>query len=316
MEPYDLSKFSGVTVAMNACYDEKGEINPSVIRKLARHYLDVGITGLYIGGSTGEGLLQSAEERKLVLETVLNEIRGKMTVIAHIGAPSTRESVELAIHAEAAGADALSAVPSIYYRISEEGVGEHWERIIKSSSLPFIMYYIPQTTGFQVSPALLQRMLRNRQVIGMKITTESTYELQRFKVLGGERFLVFNGPDEQYLAGRLMGADGGIGGTYGVMPELYLRLEHCIATGMLGDARQWQYKINEIIGELLQLPLYAACKEILGHQGFLCGQPRSPLERLTEEGRGQAFAIHEKIGRYTAEAKQETEMKTITPDPC
>ncbi|MBD2866084.1 dihydrodipicolinate synthase family protein [Paenibacillus sp. IB182363] len=289
---------------MNACYDEQGEVNPGAIRKLASHYTSLGVTGLYIAGSTGEGMVQSMEERKLVLQSVMEAVGGETTVIAHIGAASTRESAELAGHAERVGADAISAVPSIYYNIPESGVERHWRTIIESVSLPFIMYHIPQTTGFRVSLELLRRMAKLDKVIGIKVTTESAYQLQQFKMAGGDRFLVFNGPDEQYLAGRLMGADGGIGGTYGVMPELFLQIERCLSEGLIREAQSWQFKVNEIIAELLQLPLYAACKAILELQGFNCGRPRSPLEPLSEEGRRQAAAIYEKIVRFTAETKQ------------
>lgn len=297
----DLSSFKGVIVAMYTCYDELGQVHPKAIRQLARHYANIGVKGLYIAGSTGEGMLLNTEERKLVLQSVMEEVGGELTVIAHIGAASTRESVELAQHAESVGANAISAVPSIYYRIPESGVERHWRTIIDSVSLPFIMYHIPQTTGFHVTAALLQRMAKLDKVIGMKITTESTYELQQFKQIGGERFLIFNGPDEQYLAGRLMGAEGGIGGTYGVMPELFLHIERCITAGRMTEAQAWQFRVNEIISELLQLPLYAACKAILELQGFICGLPRSPLEPLDEEGKRKAADIYAKIKRYTNE---------------
>ena len=139
-------------------------------------------------------------------------------IIAHVGAPSTRDSVELAKHAEKVGANAVSAVPAIYYRLSPQSVESHWQAIIDSTSLPFIIYHIPQTTGFHLSKSLLTKMAAQDKVIGV-ILAESTFELQQSPAAGGKDFLVLNGPDEQYLAGRSIGADGGIGGTYGVMPE-------------------------------------------------------------------------------------------------
>ncbi|MVP02352.1 dihydrodipicolinate synthase family protein [Paenibacillus lutrae] len=304
MGKHDLDKFRGVIVAFYGCYDNKGDINPTAVRELARFYKNAGVKGLYVGGSSGEGMLQSAAERKLVLEAVMQEVGGDMTIIAHVGAPSTRESVELAIHAESVGADAVSAVPSIYYRLSPDSVERHWRAMIDSTSLPFIIYHIPQLTGFHLSTDMLKKLAAHENVIGVKISSESTYELQQFKEAGGSDFLVLNGPDEQYLAGRSVGADGGIGGTYGVMPELFLKLEQCIRDHSFEEARQWQYKINEVITALLKFPsLYGGCKALLKLRGLEIGEPRLPLLPVTEQNQDAVNALHEKLMGYIAQAQ-------------
>src|SRR5699024_741334 len=136
----------------------------------------------------------------------------------------TKESIELAVHAETYGADAISAVPSVYYRLSEQAVETHWKEIIHHCNLPFIIYNIPQMTGFHLSLGLLKKMALQSKVIGVKMSGPSTFDLQQYKANAGKEFLVFNGPDEQFLAGRVIGADGGIGGTYGIMPELFCQL--------------------------------------------------------------------------------------------
>ena len=290
---------------MYACYDGEGNISVDGVRRLVRHYAAKGVRGLYIGGSSGEGMLQTKAERMLVLEAAMAEAEGSgLTIIAHVGAASTRESVELAIHAEKAGAHAISAVPSIYYRVSPESVEAHWQAMIDSTSLPFIIYHIPQTTGFQLSTQLLAKMAQQDKVIGVKISSESTYELQQFKAAGGSDFLVFNGPDEQYLAGRSIGADGGIGGTYGVMPEMFLKLEACYKEGRIEEAREWQFRINEVIRELLSFPsLYGACKALLKLEGIDCGEPRLPLLPVRTEHCDRIERLHETIQRYAAEAR-------------
>lgn len=299
----DTEKFKGIMIALYAAYDDEGNVDPARVRKLARHYANKGVKGLYVGGSSGEGMLQTAAERKVVLEAVMEEVGGELTVIAHVGAASTRESVELAKHAEAAGADAISAVPAIYYRLSPASVERHWQEMIDSTSLPFIIYHIPQTTGFHLSADLLARMAAQDKVIGVKISSESTYELQQFKAIGGPDFLVLNGPDEQYLAGRSIGADGGIGGTYGVMPELFLKLESCYREGRMEEAKAWQFKINEIIKNLLSFPsLYGACKAVLKLQGVECGEPRLPLLPVPQADLGRIALLQKQIHEYTGEA--------------
>lgn len=306
MNTYNLDKFKGVIIAMYACYDHQGEVDLQAVRRLARHYASTGVKGLYVGGSSGEGMLQSVAERKLVLEAVMEEVGKELTVIAHVGAPSTRDSVELSVHAEAVGADAISAVPSIYYRLSPQSVERHWQAMIDSTSLPFIIYHIPQTTGFHLSTALLAKMAAQDKVIGVKISSESTFELQQFKAAGGESFLVFNGPDEQFVAGLSIGADGGIGGTYGVMPELFLKIEQCFREGSMAEALDWQNKVNEIITQLLALPsLYGGCKAILKLRGLDCGEPRLPLLPIPESDMDRVVKLNDLILRYVEQAKGE-----------
>ncbi|THF77318.1 dihydrodipicolinate synthase family protein [Cohnella fermenti] len=288
-------KFKGVIVAMNSCYDAEGRVSPAAVKKLTRFLIDKGVNGLYVGGSTGEGLLQSVEERKLVLEAAIEASAGEVPIIAHVGALSTQDGIELAVHAEKAGAAALSAVAPFYYGYSEEAVGRHWSAIADSADLPFIIYHIPATTGFSLTKGLLKQLLANPKFIGIKTTTASTYELQQFKAMGGESFLMFNGPDEQYLAGRIMGADAGIGGTYGAMPELFVQLEKQYSAGRIEAARQVQFRINDIITDMLAVPIYAALKELVRRRGVDCGDVRAPLPKLSAAHAEQIDALHAKI---------------------
>lgn len=301
----NVAKFEGIYVAMYSAYDEEGRVDLDRVKKLARYYVGTGVKGLYVGGSSGEGILQNEEERKQVVEAVMEEVKDELTVIVHVGANSTHESVELSKHAEACGADAISAVPSIYYRLSESAVENHWQHMIDSTNLPFIIYNIPQTTGFQLSVNLLKKMAKQEKVIGVKMSGESTFELQQFKDAGGDDFLVFNGPDEQFLAGRIMGADGGIGGTYGVMPELFCTLNSLYKEARLEEAKALQTEINSIIKQLLSYPsLYGACKYILSLRGIETGQPRLPMLPVRPEDHASLAALNQKI--------EETMKSTLT----
>lgn len=298
MKMSNTEKFKGIFVAMNSCYDASGEISVAAVKKFSRFLADSGVQGLYVGGSTGEGFLQTAEERMRVLEAVAEETGDELTLIAQVGAISTRESIALAKHAESVGADAISAVPPFYYKVSEEGVERHWQAMMDQCSLPFIIYHIPATTGYTLSMSLFRKMAAHKQVIGLKITTPSAYELQQFKRAGGENFIVFNGPDEQYLAGRIMGADAGIGGTYGIMPELFVKIEQAYAAGRLKEAQQWQFRVNEIIADLLALPVYGALKELLKMRGIDCGPPRLPIEPVSDSHLPQIRKIYDKLNHY------------------
>lgn len=262
----DLKKYEGVIPAFYACYDEQGEVSPERTRALVQYFIDKGVQGLYVNGSSGECIYQSVEDRKLILEEVMAVAKGKLTIIAHVACNNTKDSMELARHAESLGVDAIATIPPIYFRLPEYSVAKYWNDI--SSAAPntdYVIYNIPQLAGVALTPSLYTEMLKNPRVIGVKNSSMPVQDIQTFVSLGGEDHIVFNGPDEQFLGGRLMGAKAGIGGTYGAMPELFLKLNQLIADKDLETARELQYAINAIIGKLTAAHgnMYGVIKEVL-----------------------------------------------------
>lgn len=276
-------KFQGIYPALYACYDDAGEISEERTKHFVNYLYNKGVQGLYVGGSSGECIYQSLEERKEILRYVAEELDGKLTLIAHVGAPSTRDSIILARYAEELGYDALSAIPPIYYNLNESAIFNYWSEIIGATDLPFFIYNIPQTTGYSLSMGLFDKLRTNEKVIGIKNSSMPVMDIERFKAAGGDDFIVFNGADEQYIAGRLIGADGGIGGTYGVMPELFLKAEAFVSAGRFTEARAIQKDINDIIVALTSLDgsMYAVIKGILKLDGVLIGGVRAPLEQMS-----------------------------------
>jgi N-acetylneuraminate lyase len=283
-----LEKFHGIIPAFYACYDDQGNISESRTHTLCDYLFEKGVQGVYVGGSSGECIYQSLDERKAVLSYVASNLKGKMTLIAHVGAPSTRDSIELAKHAASLGYDALSAIPPIYFKLPDSAVSKYWIDIMDATPLPFIIYNIPQTTGYTLTPALFQKLLANDKVIGVKNSSMPTMDIERFKRVGGKDVVVFNGPDEQYVAGRIMGADAGIGGTYAVMPELFLQANKFVLAGKFEEAGQLQSDINDIIIALCSLKgsMYAEIKEVLRLRGVNIGSVRAPLEGVAAEDAG------------------------------
>ena len=281
----DIKKFQGVIPAFYACYDEKGEISPERVRKLARYLLEKGVQGLYVGGSSGECIYQSVAERKVVLENVMAEVGGKMTIIAHVACNNTADSQDLARHAESLGVDAIAAIPPIYFHLPPYGIAEYWNDI--SAAAPntgFIIYNIPQLAGVALTPALLDEMRKNPRVIGVKNSSMPTQDIQMWKDQGGEDFVVMNGPDEQFVSGLAMGATGGIGGTYAVMPELFLKAKDLLYAGQVAQAAAVQNEICRIIYKMCDGHgnLYAIMKAILKKRGVECGTVRKPLPGLID----------------------------------
>lgn len=279
----NLERYKGIIPAFYACYDELGEISESRTKELCNYLYKKGVKGLYVGGSSGECIYHSLEERKATLKYVAQQLKGKLTLIAHVGAPSTRDSVVLAKYAEELGYDAVSAIPPIYFKFSESSVYKYWTEIMDATTMPFIIYNIPQTTGFDLSLNLFKKLIENEKVIGVKNSSMPVMDIERFKATAGDNFIVFNGPDEQYVSGRIIGADSGIGGTYGVMPELFLMAEKFVSAGDFENARKIQHDINDIIVALCSLngSLYSTIKEVLKLNGVYIGSVRGPLESVS-----------------------------------
>ncbi|MDD2970061.1 MAG: dihydrodipicolinate synthase family protein, partial [Lachnospiraceae bacterium] len=195
-------KYQGIIPAFYACYDENGEVSVKAVRELTRYFIDKGVKGVYVGGSSGECIYLSKEERKQTLEAVMEEAKGKLTVIAHVACNNTADSMELAAHAQSLGVDAIASIPPIYFHLPEHAIAQYWNDI--SSAAPdtdFIIYNIPQLAGVSLTVSLLREMLKNPRVIGVKNSSMPVQDIQLFQSAGGPEFLVFNGPDEQYISG-------------------------------------------------------------------------------------------------------------------
>ena len=288
----NLDKYKGVIPAFYACYDEEGNISPERVRALTEFHIKKGVKGVYVNGSSGECIYQSVEDRKLILENVMDVAKGKLTVIAHVACNSTRDSVELARHAESLGVDAIAAIPPIYFRLPEYSIAAYWNAMSDvAPNTDFIIYNIPQLAGVDLTMGLFEEMRKNPRVIGVKNSSMPTQDIQMFKAEGvkerGENgFVVFNGPDEQFVSGRAIGADGGIGGTYAVMPELFVKMDQLIRENNIAEAMKIQYKADAIIYKMCEAKgnLYAVMKEILHRMyGLELGSVRLPLAPLAPE---------------------------------
>ena len=302
----DIGKYRGIIPAFYACYDDKGAISPERTKAWAKYMLDAGVKGLYVCGSSGECIYQGVEDRKRTLEAVMDAVGGKLTVIAHVACNNTADSVELARHAEALGVDAIAAIPPIYFHLPERSIAKYWNDI--SAAAPktdFVIYNIPQLAGVALTMPLFREMLKNPRVAGVKNSSMPIQDIQMFKAEGGSDFAVFNGPDEQIVGGLAIGADGCIGGTYGVMPELYLKIYDLCRAGKYDEARPIQYACNDIIAELCagKGHMYALIKAVIkARTGLDLGGVRPPLANTEPEDevhvQAAASMIDEAIKKY------------------
>jgi len=278
-----MEKYQGVFPAFYACYDEEGNVSPERVRALTKYLIEKGVHGLYVGGSSGECIYQSVEERKITLENVMAEAKGKIVIIAHVACNNTKDSQELAAHAESLGVDAIASIPPIYFKLPEHAIAKYWNDISAAApNTDFIIYNIPQLAGVSLTMSLLKEMKKNPKVIGVKNSSMPVQDIQMFH---DEDVIVFNGPDEQFLSGLAAGAIGGIGGTYASMPELFLKVRELFYAGKMEEARLIQNDICRIIYKMCSAKgnLYAVMKAIIRLQGGPdAGGVRAPLANLVE----------------------------------
>lgn len=286
-----LEKYKGVIPAFYACYDKDGEISVEGTKSLVEFLIEKGVDGLYVGGSSGECIYHSVEDRKKTLEAVMEANKGRITIIAHVACNNTKDSCELARHAESLGVDAIATIPPIYFKLNETAIAKYWNDISAAApNTDYIIYNIPQLAGVSLTLSLFDEMLKNPKVVGVKNSSMPIQDIQMFKrqaKLNNREVVIFNGPDEQFVGGRMIGAEGGIGGTYGVMPELFVTLNSMIHASDLDvyAAEELQDDINEIIYTMCSTKgnMYATAKAALKKRaGLELGGVREPLLNLQD----------------------------------
>ena len=295
----NLDKYKGIIPAFYACYDEQGNVSPERVRALTQYYVDKGVKGVYVNGSSGECIYQGVAERKIIIENVMAVAKGKLTVINHVACNNTRDSVELAKHSEEVGVDAIASIPPIYFRLPEYSIAAYWNAISAAApNTDFVIYNIPQLAGTALTMSLFAEMMKNPKVVAVKNSSMPTQDIQMWKDEGGENFVVMNGPDEQFISGLAMGATGGIGGTYAVMPELFLKVWDLFHEGKMAEAAKIQNEICRIIYKLCSGHgnLYAVMKEVIKQQyGLDMGGVRAPLANLIDSDKAVVDACSKQI---------------------
>ncbi len=197
-----IDKYKGIIPAFYACYDSNGKVSLDKVKRQVQYFIDKGVKGIYVNGSSGECIYLNVEERKSIIEAVMEVAKGQLTVINHVACNNTRDSVNLAKHSEKLGVDAIAAIPPIYFKLPEYSIKNYWNTISDAApNTDFIIYNIPQLAGVALSTQLYDEMRQNPKVIGVKNSSIPVQDIQNFAASGGDHYIVFNGPDEQFLGG-------------------------------------------------------------------------------------------------------------------
>lgn len=297
-----MKKMFGVNTPICAPMTADQRIDYESLVSLCEFLIEKGVHGLYPNGSTGEMGYLSTEERKKILEVCVKTAAGRVNVFSMVGAMSTAETIELAQHAQACGADGVGVVTPYYFKLDADELTEHFVRVAKSVSpdFPIYLYGIPQLAVNDITPALAQRIADGAEnVVGIKYSYPDMPRLMKFMNINDGRFSVLAGPDDLFYPTLATGGDGTISGNSNVIPEYFVAIYNAFMAGNHSLAKNLQRKTNRLIDFISGPNNMARYKEGLKRRGVIqCAAVRSPLRALTDKERFEYFEAIDRLG-YT-----------------
>jgi N-acetylneuraminate lyase len=281
-----MQKFSGVIPAVVTPFDSTGGFSPAAFERLLDRLYKAGVHGVYVCGQTGEGLLQSVAQREEVAAAAVRCSPSGKTVIIHVGASCVADAIRLAKHAARTGAHAISSLPPLgNYSFAE--IKAYYQILAAASELPLLIYYFPALSPAITHVQQIIELCEIPNVVGLKFTDFDLFKMSIVKESGAT---VFSGYDEVLVAGLLMGADGGIGTFYNLVPELFVQIYELSVAQKWQEARAVQKTINDLIRAFGQLPFFPAVKRMLAWSGIDCGECLPPRRSLSETEESQLRA--------------------------
>ena len=273
---------SGMYAALMTGLADDGGFSPERQRLLNEYVLRQGLTGLYVGGSSGEsGLLET--EELLAQQAIVAEGARDTTLIAHVGAPNLRDSMRLARNAARLGYQGLSALPPHSYPFTDAEILAYYRELQAATDLPLIVYEVPVRTGRPIDMETLVEILALPNVAGLKFTSTDMFKLSMLRRACPDSTLFF-GFDEIYLSGAALGADGGIGTTYNLLGRLYVALDRAVRAGKLTEAQRLQDISARFVEVLLTTGVLPGMKAAFRAIGIDPCPTRAPMQMRIPDG--------------------------------
>lgn len=286
----------GLVAAVVTPMDAKGDLDLSVVPRVVDYLASKGITGIYIAGSTGEGMSLTDEERRGVAEAYVGAAKGRMKSFVQVGHNSLRASADLAGHAESIGADAVSATPTGYFKVSGEAeLVEGLLPIVEAApKTPFYYYHIPFLSGVNLDPIKLTDISMDRlpTFCGIKYSDgASLHNLPLLEsVAPGLEFL--SGSDEAYLMSVAQGYKAAVGSTYNYAAPIYNNVRKCLSVGDFKRAQVWQKYALEMITAMFETCGRSSLKVMMQMVGIDCGPVRRPIDPASPD---QIIALRKRL---------------------
>ena len=276
-------KFKGLWPAMFTPVRESGEPAYEEIEKLVELFISQQMDGLYILGSTGQGLLFTEEQRKKATEVVSKTAAGRIPVIVHIGALTTAESIRLAQHAEGCGVDGISSVPPIYYLGNADTALEHYKKIAESTALPFFPYQLGDNSIPGDLNSFIERLLKIPNITGMKLTTNLLLNISSIHNYAGDRLRLFSGSDELFCHATLCGTVGAIGTFYNIWGVACKQVMTEFVNGNYNLGKEFMLSFQEMIQFVLPNAWPFFRKAMLLKYNIDIGATKGPLGNTQKE---------------------------------
>lgn len=238
--------------AMFTPLDESGALNLEAVDRLVELFAGQQLGGLFVAGSTGQGVLLSPEERRQVSERAVRAAAGRIPIMVHVGSTRTEEAISLARHAAEIGADAVSSVPPIYYPLDAKTAFAHYHQIGAATDLPFFPYHA--SFLHQALPAAKDyagRLLEIPNIAGMKFTDRDLYLMEVVHAHCGGRLKILSGADELLCQAALSGAVGAIGTFYNLWGPACQRVRQALVAGDFERGRRFMITFARVIDEIL-----------------------------------------------------------------
>jgi 4-hydroxy-tetrahydrodipicolinate synthase len=291
-------RLTGVSVAMVTPFNKDESINEKQLRNLVNFLIDKGVNGLVPVGTTGEFVNMTFDERAKVIEIVVDEVRGRVPVIAGTGESGTKMVIDATNKATDLGADAVLIVTPYYLKPKAKGLYDHYQQICENTDIPIIMYNIPACTGIELPWTVVEDLVDIENIVGIK---DSSGDYKYFSALlekVSDKISVLIGWDENVLGALAGGAAGCILGSANVIPQFWLEIYDHVKNNRLKEAQEIQKKVQKLARMLINSGALGA-KECLNMMGIPVGITRRPIilgDSLSYELRDEFRVELEKLG--------------------
>ena len=268
-------------------YGKDGAVNGEMVGRMVEFLIGKGISGFYVGGGTGEHVLLSVDERKYLAESVIHAVAGRVKVIVHVGCTYTEDSVALAKHAEKAGADWIASLGPLVFGQNFDASYYHYSRIAGATALPLMIYCWYR----DLDPARERKFFDIPNLKGLKYTGHNFWAVQELRRMLDKEAVFFVGDDPHLLGGLSMNGlfSGGIGTTYNVIPDKFVKICDLAKSGRFVEASPVQDGANRVVSLLSRSSNFSFRKLAMKLHGFDCGLARSPFGRPVPPDEGAAF---------------------------
>jgi 4-hydroxy-tetrahydrodipicolinate synthase len=275
------TRLSGILSALATPFTPEGDVDEPRLRQLVERNIEGGVTGVVAGGSTGEFAAMTAAERRLLVETVVDQTARRVPVVAQTGAMSTAEAIGLSRHAQDAGADAVMLVTPYYEALTVAETMDYLRTVAGAVQVPVMLYNLPAATGVNLTPDLVRQLATEVENIRyLKDTSGDLGQAAQLVHHHGDVISTFVGWDSLCLAAFVEGAAGAVAGTANVIPAELVSVYQAVRAGDLTAARTRWDRIYPLIDAMLAAPFIPAVKAALSEFGFPVGVPRAPVQEL------------------------------------